>query len=58
MYAWLCCVLRGRHNPSRHPLGGFRCLDCGRAGADLEDMGFQGQAYLRQSRRALARDAD
>jgi hypothetical protein len=58
MFAWLYCALRGRHNPARHPLGGFRCLDCGEAGRDLEDMGFEGLAYVHASRRALARDAD
>jgi hypothetical protein len=58
MYAWLCCVFRGRHNPARHPLGGFRCLDCGAAGADLEDMGFEDLAYVHATRRAIARDAD
>lgn len=40
------CALRRRHNPVRHPLGGFRCQDCGLAGADLEDMGFQGGGWI------------
>ena len=36
----LRCLWRGRHNPVRHPLGGFRCLDCHRVGRDLGQMGF------------------
>ena len=47
------CFVRGRHNPARHPLGGFRCVDCGRPGADLEDMGFHDGGYIkRRSTRA------
>jgi hypothetical protein len=47
MLAWLRCLLvKQRHNPVRHPLGGFRCADCGATGADLEAMGFEGGGYV------------
>lgn len=42
MLAWLRCFMRDQHVPVRHPLGGFRCAECGVAGADLDDMGFDG----------------
>jgi hypothetical protein len=52
MLAWLrCWFVKQRHNPVRHPLGGFRCADCGATGVDLEDMGFEGGGYV--SRRTL-----
>ena len=35
MIARFLCYLRHHHNPVRHPLGGFKCSDCGEAGADL-----------------------
>jgi len=54
--AWLGCWLRDRHNPVRHPLGGFRCADCGRAGLDLEEMGFDGGAYVATVRRTFSRE--
>jgi hypothetical protein len=41
MLARLRCYLRDHHNPSRHPLGGFKCSDCGTTGVDLEEMGFE-----------------
>lgn len=40
MLAWFHCWLRSHHNPVRHPLGGFRCVDCGATAIDLEEMGF------------------
>jgi len=46
MLARLRCALRQHHQPRRHPLGGFRCVDCGAAGADLEEMGFSGSAWV------------
>jgi hypothetical protein len=47
MIALLMCLLRGRgHNPVRHPLGGFKCADCGKSGADLERMGFLDGGYV------------
>jgi hypothetical protein len=33
------CFSRGQHEPFRHPLGGFRCRDCGLAGSTLTDFG-------------------
>lgn len=43
------CWWTGRHpNATRHPaIGGFRCPDCGAAGASLHDMGFKGGGYIR-----------
>jgi hypothetical protein len=46
MLARLRCYLRDHHNPARHPLGGFKCADCGAAGADLEEMGFADAGYV------------
>jgi hypothetical protein len=46
MLARLRCYLRDHHNPTRHPLGGFKCADCGTAGADLEEMGFEDAGYV------------
>lgn len=46
MLARLRCYLRDHHNPARHPLGGFKCSDCGAAGADLEEMGFDDAGYV------------
>jgi hypothetical protein len=46
MLARLRCFLRDHHNPARHPLGGFKCSDCGAAGADLEEMGFEDAGYV------------
>jgi hypothetical protein len=51
----LRCLWRGRHNPARHPLGGFRCRDCRRVGADLVQMGFE-DAYVPALRRTFSRD--
>jgi hypothetical protein len=55
MMAWLHCLFRGYHSPERQLVGGFRCVDCGRAGADLEEMGFENLGYAPVLRRALAR---
>jgi hypothetical protein len=55
MLAQLRCLLRRRHQPRRHPLGGFRCVECGAAGADLEDMGFAGSAWVAPLRRTFDR---
>jgi hypothetical protein len=56
MLAWIRCYLRNHHNPARHPLGGFKCSDCGEAGADLEQMGFVGSGYVMPVRRVFSRD--
>ena len=56
MMARFLCFLRHHHNPVRHPLGGFRCADCGEAGADLEQMGFVGGGYVMPIRRVFSRD--
>lgn len=44
------CWARGRHDAARHPLGGFRCIDCGVAGADLLEMGFD-DGYVQRIQR-------
>lgn len=56
MTAWLRCWMRKHHNPVRHPLGGFKCTDCGMAGADLDEMGFAGGGYVLPIRRLFSRD--
>lgn len=39
-FLWLRCKWRGKHRPVRHPLGGFRCLDCLEATMDLDAPGW------------------
>lgn len=56
MIAWFRCFIRNHHNPVRHPLGGFKCADCGEAGADLEQMGFADSGYVLPVRRIFSRD--
>ncbi|PYQ54812.1 MAG: hypothetical protein DMF78_04435 [Acidobacteria bacterium] len=56
MWAWFHCWLRSHHNPARHPLGGFRCLDCGAMGIDLRDMGYKELGGLTRNRRFFSRD--
>ena len=56
MIARLRCMLRSHHNPTRHPLGGFRCAECGQVGADLEEMGFADGGYVLPVRRVFSRD--
>jgi len=54
MIAKMRCYFSGRHEPLRHPLGGFRCAVCGKAGADLHDMGYDG--YVSLMRTLFSRD--
>lgn len=49
--AVLYCAWRKRHEPKRHPLGGFRCVDCWRALADLEEAGYKDGAAVDPNRR-------
>lgn len=56
MLAWLKCFARNLHNPVRHPLGGFKCSDCGTTGVDLEEMGFSGSSRVHPIRRMFSRD--
>jgi hypothetical protein len=56
MFAWLRCFLRRYHDPSRHPLGGFKCAACGTVGIDLEEMGFEGGGYVPPLRRIFSRE--
>jgi hypothetical protein len=55
MIARLRCFFRNQHNPVRHPLGGFRCLECGQVGADLEEMGYVDGGYVMPVRRVFSR---
>jgi hypothetical protein len=52
MLAWIRCLLRDRHMPTRYFLGGFKCTECGAVGADLDDMGFPGEGYVSAARRS------
>jgi len=54
MLSWLRCFWRRHHEPMRHALGGFRCVVCGLAGADLGAMGFDG--YVAPMRVAYVRE--
>jgi hypothetical protein len=56
MLAWIRCLMRNRHDPQRHPLGGFRCSECGLVGADLDDMGFAGSGYVSPMRHVFSRN--
>jgi hypothetical protein len=58
MLAWFKCLLRNQHNPVRHPLGGFRCADCGSVGADLDEMGFEGDGYVSPLRHSFRRNPE
>lgn len=55
MLARLRCALRQHHQPRRHPLGGFRCAECGAVGADLEEMGFTDSGWVAPLRRTFQR---
>jgi hypothetical protein len=55
MLARLRCFVRQYHQPVRHPLGGFRCVECGAAGADLDEMGFPGSGWVAPTRRTYGR---
>jgi hypothetical protein len=55
MIARLRCFFRNQHNPVRHPLGGFRCLECGHVGADLDEMGYVDGGYVMPVRRVFSR---
>jgi hypothetical protein len=52
------CFLRGHHNPARHPLGGFRCVECAATGETLADMGFKGGDYVSPLRTTFDRGPD
>ena len=56
--ARLVCLVRGVHvGARRHPLGGWRCEDCGFAGQDLAEMGFGIDAgYVNQVRKVFSRE--
>jgi hypothetical protein len=50
----IVCLWRSCHNPVRHPLGGFRCAECGLAAASMDGLGFAG--YVPALRRVCERD--
>jgi hypothetical protein len=52
MLAWIRCLIRDRHMPTRYFLGGFKCTECGAVGVSLGDLGFPEASYLSSSRRA------
>jgi hypothetical protein len=56
MIAKFLCLLRQNHNAVRHPLGGFKCSDCGTVGIDLDEMGFHGTGYVLPIRKLFSRD--
>jgi hypothetical protein len=56
MIAKFLCLLRQNHNVVRHPLGGFKCSDCGTVGIDLDEMGFEGAGYVLPIRKLFSRD--
>lgn len=58
MIARIRCLIRRHHDPLRHPLGGFRCRDCGVLGLDLGEMGFEDEGYVTPSRRPFTRFAE
>ncbi len=54
---WVRCeVFRGHHAPRRHHLGGQRCVECGLAGADMTELGFEDGGYVVGPRRVYDRD--
>jgi hypothetical protein len=55
MFAWIRCMIRDRHMPTRYFLGGFKCTECGAVGADLDDMGYRGEGYVSVVRRGADR---
>lgn len=54
-FKWLGCEIKrgGRHRGARHPMGGYRCLDCF-LGGDLEDLGMADDGYVDPRRRTYA----
>jgi hypothetical protein len=54
MLAWLRCLVRQQHRPVRHILGGYKCVDCGAAGASLDELGQSG-GYVDPERRTYRR---
>ncbi len=56
LFTRLRCFVRQSHIPVRHPLGGFRCGECGEAGADLDDMGYLGGGYVTPIRKVFNRE--
>lgn len=47
----LVCFSRGRHQPVKHPLGGFRCTTCEEPLSDLGEAGvMDGGGYVTRGR--------
>lgn len=55
LYRRFRCALRGRHEPKKHPLAGFRCRDCGLAGDNLADLGFKDGSHVDVLRKTFDR---
>ncbi len=51
----LMCFARGRHEPRRHPLGAWRCEDCGVGLADLAEAGLLDSSHVPIIRRVYQR---
>ncbi len=56
MIAKFFCLLRQNHNAVRHPLGGFKCSDCGTVGVDLDEMDAHGAGYVKPVRKLFSRE--
>jgi hypothetical protein len=52
--ALLCAIAWRRHKPERQPIGGFRCSECGKAGAGFDDFGLDG--YVKPLRTSFSRE--
>ena len=51
------CLFRPAHAPLvKNRLGGWRCATCGVAGADLDELGYFGDGYVRPIRKLYSRE--
>jgi len=55
---WVRCYWRGRHEPVRHPLGGFTCAECAHVGGSLDEMGFEDAGWVAPVRKLYSRKDD
>lgn len=51
LWSRLRCAWSGVHVPAHNPMGGFRCLRCGKPAADLEHLGFDDEGYVSEMER-------
>lgn len=53
----VCVLLKRRHDAVKQLIGGYRCRDCGTAGADLAAMGcLDRTAYVSPVRKVFNRE--